>query len=282
MEDHNLIFLFKGKAISTHLKIYNGCGKKTLLAMHGICSNAKDAFESLSQHLGSDYKIVAPDWIGFGNSTRLLDKQDRYGADYCADWYNQFLENATNTGILPEKFSLFSISMSGIPAAQTYQKHQERYDKIAFLNPAGLDEKIKKSYAFVLSSGILNRKTVSLMANDFVWRKILKLPPSKQRKMGGFLKDNGKELEVLTRYAQSGFTSFGNMRSTHILPDKFAEITCPKLLIYSGSDELFYEQAYLNFAEKYGWEISELEGERHSVVRKNPEGVAKALNDFLD
>lgn len=280
MDDCYLSSRFRNREISTHLRIYNPSGGKTLLAMHGIGSNVEEAFDGLSKYLDSDCRVVAPDWLGFGDSSKLLGKQDNYGADYCSEWYHQLLKNATNAGILPERFSLFSVSMSGIPVAQTYRENQGRYDKMIFLNPAGLDKKIKRGYAFILSSGVLHPRIARLVMNDFVWGK-LGWDPLKLEKLKRDFRNGGEGLEVLARYGHCGMTPFGNMRSTHFLLDRFAEIECPTLLIHSDNDEIFYEKGYLDFARGHGWEISELRDRKHSAIRKAPEEIARIINDFL-
>ena len=114
MEDEYLRFDFKGREVTSHVRIYNPNARRTLVALHGIGTYAAESFDNFSEHLRTDYRLVTPDWIGSGETTKLLGRGDVYGSRYCTDWLELLIPEVKKTGILDASFSIFGISMSGL------------------------------------------------------------------------------------------------------------------------------------------------------------------------
>ncbi len=251
--------------------------------MHGIGTYAAESFDEFSRHFREDYRLIAPDWIGSGETTKLLEKEDIYGSRYCTDWLELLIPEAKKHGILDNSFSLFGISMSGLGIAESYPVIKNNLEKIIFLNPAGLDKRIKRSFAFTLSSGLFNPTIAKKIVNsNFLWKKTLNWSEEKRQRLKKDLDNNGEEFAIMLRHGRTGFTPFGRMRDSHYLPGHYQEIEHPILLIYGENDDIFYEQGYLDFARQHNWQTHMIEDAKHSIINSRPKEVAEAINPFLE
>ncbi len=213
----------------------------------------------------------------------MLEREDIYGSRYCTDWLEILIPEVKNHGILNNNFSLFGISMSGLGIAESYPVISKDLEKIIFLNPAGLDRRIKGSFAFALSSGIFSPSMAKRVVNsDFLWRKTLNWSEEKRQRLKRDLDNGGEEFAVMLRHGRTGFTPFGRMRDSHYLPGQYDKIEHPVLLVYGENDDIFYEQGYLDFARRHDWQTYMIKDAKHSIISSRPKEVADAVNPFLD
>lgn len=59
---------FMGRRIFARVCIWNQSGTITILAKHGFGLNAKDSFEQLAKKLPAHIRLIAWDWIGYGET----------------------------------------------------------------------------------------------------------------------------------------------------------------------------------------------------------------------
>jgi pimeloyl-ACP methyl ester carboxylesterase len=63
----------------------------TLLLLHGLPSSSR-MFEPLLSRLSDDFRMIAPDYPGFGHSDWPDPKRFAYTFDHCAELMNRFTE----------------------------------------------------------------------------------------------------------------------------------------------------------------------------------------------
>ncbi|MBI2044568.1 alpha/beta hydrolase [Candidatus Pacearchaeota archaeon] len=251
--------------------------------MHGIGSTAEESFNGFSKYFRQDYRLVTPDWIGSGETTKLLGRGDVYGSRYCTDWLEILIPETKNHGILDNSFSLFGISMSGLGIAESYPIIKNELEKIIFLNPAGLDRRIKRSFAFALSSGLFIPSIARMAVNsDFLWKRTFNWSEEKRQRLKKDLDNGREEFTIMLRHGRTGFTQFGRMRNSHYLPKQYSEIEHPVLLVYGENDDIFYKQGYLDFARRHDWQTYMIHGAKHSIISSRPKEIAEAVNPFLE
>lgn len=103
-----------------------------LLLLHGFTAN-KDNFNALSRYLTPHYTVYAPDWPGFGDSSR------NPSADYSADAQVEHLHAFVNAlGI--QKIHLIGSSLGGTFAALFTAKYTDSVASLCLLCAAGTRE----------------------------------------------------------------------------------------------------------------------------------------------
>jgi pimeloyl-ACP methyl ester carboxylesterase len=109
-----------------HVRIDEGEGPVIVL-LHGINSNAGD-LRPLIDQLGSGYRVIAPDLLGFGESPKPLD------IDYSTD-DNVAVLDATLTDLgITNRFLLFGYSLGGVIAVHYAATHPERLRRLFLLS----------------------------------------------------------------------------------------------------------------------------------------------------
>lgn len=288
MKETNISFSFDGENSQAHVTTYNPQGEVPIVALHGIGSSGASTFGVYMQHLSERIKVFAPDWIGFGESSRPTVHPHTYGANYCSQWYQTLIQEGIKQNFFPERFNVLAYSMSAIAIAKTYTTLEEHLENIIFINPAGLDAKINRKYFSYLSHPMAEKvgKLLARVASKkplwwLLGKKTQYAWPEKERqRLIIDLNEGAPRLETLFRYAAQGFTPNGEMKQTHQVGEEFAKIKRPTLLLYSEHDEIFFEQKYLSFAREQGWQTECLEGEWHNV--KGLKNVAQKVEQFLD
>jgi pimeloyl-ACP methyl ester carboxylesterase len=107
----------------------NATTKPPVLLLHGLLSQSygwRNIMPALSDH---GFRAIAPDWIGFGNSS----KPDRRQFDYTPDTYITALQ-AFLQALHLEKFSLVVQGYMGSMGLQYALRHPEQIERLMILN----------------------------------------------------------------------------------------------------------------------------------------------------
>lgn len=102
-----------------------------LLLLHGFGGD-KDNWTRFSATLTDDYRIIAPDLPGFGDSERQQDRD--YSLSAQRDWLAGFAE-----ALDLDSFHLAGNSMGGHIAALYTHRHPQQVESVALLNNAGVE-----------------------------------------------------------------------------------------------------------------------------------------------
>jgi 2-hydroxy-6-oxonona-2,4-dienedioate hydrolase len=105
---------------------------KTLILLHGIGASA-ERWSRVIPTLSRDYRIIAPDIIGFGYSDKPAVE---YTMDFFVDFFKLFLDNL---GI--SKASIIGSSLGGHIATEFAIRFNHMVEKLALVSPAGMMRK---------------------------------------------------------------------------------------------------------------------------------------------
>ena len=264
---------FRGTTINVGVYKDGASNKKDILLLHGLGSNAAEFYEKMIDNLPKD-RLCAIDWLGHGQTTKLLKSEDTYDAVYLSEYLKVVLNALIEKKILAEEFFVVAKSMSAIPLAYLYDNYKDNFKKIVLIAPAGFDEKM--GYLFAFFSSFITRNII--LSWFFSWF-ILDRNKRKILQSNLKIKDWG---EIVSRYSRAGYDLFGHMHSTHIVGNVFNKIDKPILLICGTRDFIFPKRNYLNFAKDNKWEVLVLEGKEHSLEKKNYEKFKNSICKFIE
>lgn len=272
---------FHGEKTNAHVTVYGDPDKPQLLCLHGIGSTGSESFDNIADHLGGEFQLVAPDWIGFGKSSRLLGKSDTYSSGYCTEWLATLIETAQRNGILNQTFDILAHSMSALAVAKFFERMKTHFRKIVFINPAGMETKINRIFSFFLTSPHINQRTLAKFTiHPLIWFHVLHWSKSHRNRLIDGLQDG--EFDVLVRYAKAGINPNGTMKLTNVIPEAFEKISAPILVIASSHDSIFFKRKYLDIARSHGWQIREIQIANHHLLTRESIRVADCVRSFLN
>lgn len=105
---------------------------KTLILLHGIGASA-ERWSRVIPTLSRDYRVIAPDIIGFGYSDKPLVE---YTMDFFIDFFESFLDNL---GI--SEASIIGSSLGGHIATEFAIRFPHMVEKLVLVSPAGMMRK---------------------------------------------------------------------------------------------------------------------------------------------
>ncbi len=263
---------FKGSEINVGVYKDKAKIKKDIFLLHGLGSNGYEFYEEVEKDISSE-RLCAIDWLGHGQATKLLREEDTYDAKYMADYLGIVIDNLIKNGILEDKFFIIAKSMSAIPLGYLCDNYKNNFEKIILITPAGFDK--KTGYIFAFFSSVI---TKSIVLSWFFSYWILYNKKRRILQKNLRIKNWGK---IISRYARSAYDIFGNMKSTHIVSNKFKRIDKKILLVCGEKDFVFPKRNYLNFAIENNWEITILPHEEHTFEKENFKKSAEVMRKFM-
>ena len=108
-----------------------GQGKKTLVFVHGLSSNA-DAWSRNIEDLKDDFTCIAIDLPGYGKSYKNA-------GDFTATYFSEIISKVTDQLKL-KNFTLVGHSMGGQAAIKFAAKYPEKLEKLVLIAPAGIEK----------------------------------------------------------------------------------------------------------------------------------------------
>jgi len=102
---------------------------KILILLHGIGASA-ERWSRVFPTLSRDYRVIAPDIIGFGYSDKPAVE---YTMDFFIDFFRSFLDNL---GI--SKASIIGSSLGGHVATEFAIRFPQMVEKLVLVSPAGM------------------------------------------------------------------------------------------------------------------------------------------------
>jgi pimeloyl-ACP methyl ester carboxylesterase len=128
-----------------------GSGERTVLLLHGGgLDSAQLSWELLIQQLSPDFRVLAPDWPGFGSSSK---PQKPFQLQDCARLLKQLVDAWEI-----EHVSLVGISLGGGIAIDFALSNPDQVDRLVLVDSYGLQRKVplhQLSYLYVQFPGAL-------------------------------------------------------------------------------------------------------------------------------
>lgn len=197
-----------------------------LLLLHGFGGD-KDNWTRFSATLTDDYRVIAPDLPGFGESERQPERDYALAAQ--RDWVASFAE-ALNLG----SFHLGGNSMGGHIAALYAHRYPQQVESIALLNNAGVESPTPSEVMLAVERG----ENPLLVSSPEDFDRLLALVSYKQP----FLPWPAKGVVARTAFENSAFNRrifdrYKEDRSIGLEPI-LADIKQPVLIIWGEFDRV--------------------------------------------
>lgn len=261
--------------------LHAGEGEKTILLLHGGgLDYAQLSWELLIPHLSEEYRIIAPDLPGYGESDQPNVK---FNVPYYIKFLKQFLDSLSI-----EKTSLVGISMGGAISTGFTLENPERVEKLVLVDSYGLQRKApmhKLSYLFVRLPGMRAMTYWSLRNRALVkysLSSILKRPGSLTDELIDLVHEQVKRPGVAKAFSdlQDGDIDWHGLKTNYL--DRLNEIMSQTLIIHGEKDSLVplgsSQEAHRLIT---GSEIYIMAGCGHWPQRDNPEEFNRVVKDFF-
>ena len=111
--------------------VKEGGGKKTLVFVHGLSSNA-DAWYRNIEELKDDFTCIAIDLPGYGKSYKNA-------GDFTATYFSEIISKVTDQ-LKIKNFTLVGHSMGGQAAIKFAAEYPEKLEKLILIAPAGIEK----------------------------------------------------------------------------------------------------------------------------------------------
>ena len=279
------------RGLRYHLRCWGRAGERTLVMLHGWM-DVSASFQFVVDALGDGWRVVAPDWRGYGLSARA-------GAD--CYWFPDYLADLERVlaAVAGEPAVLVGHSMGGNVALLYAGVRPDRVRAVINLEGFGLREthasQAPGRYAQwldELAAGALMRDYASV---DEVAARLTRNNARLTRERAAFLARHWAQPGADGRWAVAGDPAHRIVNPTLYRLDEvlacWQRITCPVLWVRAAqTDVLRY------VAERPEEAIAEVERRRthiadveslviedagHMVHHDQPERVARAITDFV-
>lgn len=237
-------------------------GKEVLVCVHSLITNSHD-FDFLAKDISKDYRIVAIDMPGRGDSEWFED-----GSLYNYEVYiSDFLALMDNLGI--KKFHFLGVSMGGITGMILASKYPERFHSL-ILNDVGPHlpgKALAKIRKYLATQVPMPGKTAAKKALQMIfkyfginadhhWDHMVKYHTRKGKL--GFL-----YLNYDTKISQNFIVDLENPEDVTFW-DIWDKITAPTLLIHGEKSDILLQETVDKMNEKHNMDLYIVHGVGHA------------------
>lgn len=258
-----------------------GEGPETILLLHGGgLDYAELSWELLIPHLAEKYRVIAPDWPGYGQS----DQPDvKFDVQYYVKFLKQLLDALTI-----QKTSLVGISMGGAITIGFTLENPDMVDKLVLVDSYGLQEKApmhKLSYLYIHIPGV-RALTYWLMRSramvKYSLSSILKQPGSVTEELIDLVHEQVKRPGVSKAFSdlQDGDITWNGLKTNYL--ERLKEIDKPTLIIHGGKDSLVPLNCSRDAQRLIkGSRLYVMAGSGHWPQRDNPAEFNRVVREFF-
>lgn len=202
-----------------------------LVMLHGFAAD-KDNWTRVASSLSDDYRIIAPDLPGFGESD--VPEDDQFGYEAQAARLHAFIE-----ALDLERFHLAGNSMGGAVAGAYAASHPQRLRSLWLLAPAGVQGAEKSDLMVRLEEGDGNPLLPTEAGQyyrliDYVFEDPPYVPAPIQYVMAQ------RAVARHDRYQRIFTQIHADIENGFVLEDIVAEIDVPVLVVWGEEDQLLH------------------------------------------
>lgn len=257
-----------------------GSGDEVLLLIHGMAGSS-DAWRELIPRLGKNYRVVAPDLLGHGQSTK---PRGDYSLGAFAVWLRDFLDEL---GIA--RATIVGHSLGGGVAMQFIYQHPDYCERLILISSGGLGPDV----------GLILR-LLSAPGAEFVLPVIAPSPVLKAgNKIGSWFTSSGmrnpRASEIWRAYSSfsDAPTRDAFLRTLRSVVDYRGQSVSalnrlhvrselPTLAIWGADDQIIpVEHGHAALAARPGSRLEVLPGVGHFAHVEAPTEVAEIIVDFM-
>ncbi len=256
--------------VGTHRVVYLEGGKgETLLLVHGFGGD-KDNWTRMAKYLTSNFRVIAPDLPGFGESDRK--DTENYNIQNQTTRLEDF---AKKLGI--ERFHLAGNSMGGWISAWYAVRYPQKVISLILINSAGVTSPEKSEHAINIAKGYNALLVNNVDDYDRLIKFIFVNPPY----IPGPLKKHFAAAAVRNR-------AFNERIYDHISKEKLGleshlkKITAPTFIVWGDTDRVIHPSSVGVFAGGIANSKSLIfEKCGHLPMLEKPQETAEAVTGFI-
>lgn len=242
-----------------------GTGEPVVL-LHGM-AGSKENWLLLAPHLTDDYRLIAPDQAGFGESPEALDNDYRISAQ--VERLREFAD-----AMKLSRFHLVGHSMGGHAAGVFAARYPERVQTLTLMNAAGVPFK-PNAFQALLERGENPFATESVEKFDAFMRMTFEHPPFAPRRLRLAYAERNAARAWLWNGIVRRVTS---IKSRYFLQSKLSQISAPTLVLWCDLDQLLDVSSVEAF--RVGLPLARIEilqGCGHMPMMEQPRQTAELL-----
>jgi pimeloyl-ACP methyl ester carboxylesterase len=231
--------------------------------------------------LAASYRVIAPDWPGYGESADFPGEYSQEGLLHCL--------GAMLDAWQPDHVTLAGLSMGSGAALGYALDHPERVSRLVLVGSYGLQDRVaahRLSYLYIQMPFLVNWSWDMIRGSRSMIRWTLKSLLKNPASLTDAMVDEVHEIARSSK-SQQAFYAF---QRSEMLPDRMrsnymgrlGEITCPTLIVH-GEDDAGVPVRYARQAAEHipGARLAVLPDCGHWVPRDHPETFNTILCDFL-
>ncbi len=256
--------------VADHTVVYleGGSGEEVLLLIHGFGGD-KDNWTRMARHLGDDFRIIAPDLPGFGESDRL--ERENYGIQQQADRLAEFIQVLDIEG-----FHLAGNSMGGWIACWYVLRHPGQARSLILLNSAGVISPVKSEHLLNLERGYNTLLVDDVDDYDRLIEFVFADPPYIPRPLKRRFAEEASAQRPFNEKIWADIMSEGAF-----LESRLAEIDVPAFIIWGDSDRVLHPSSVEVFTSGIAGAGSLImKNCGHLPMIERPGETAEAVADF--
>ena len=241
---------------------------EVILLLHGLGSSKAD-WDYQKEVFSKDFRVIAPDLRGHGNSTKPVSRKD-YGISQCGEDMKLLLK-ALNI----EKCSIIGFSMGGAIAFEMAVKFPSLFHKLVIVNTAPDFNNLGEFGEQMIQerTNLLKSEGMEAMAKK-VSEGMFPDPEQLELQQSFYNRASKNELEPY-------YNSFITLMEWG-LGDKIKKITTPSLVIASE-----YDYTPIDLKEKYvekmkNAKLEIIKNSRHGVTMYQPIEFNKVILNFMN
>ncbi len=268
------------QGIKTRVFTAGDHGHQVLLLHGGGIDSARLSWEPLIETLAPNFRVLAPDLPGYGDSAR---PKIIYSIQFYVDFVTAILDQFSF-----ERVSLAGVSMGGAIALGLALQKPQLAEKLVLIDSYGLQSKIsfhQLGYLYVRIPGI-SPLTWALIRSRWMTRESLKM----LLRRPGMVTDELVEMtyeQIMRPDASRAFTSLQEEEMTWTglktcFMDRLSEIQAATLVMHGSKDMLVPPECSRKASQLIpGARMHWMEGCGHWPQRDNPDEFNRVVLEFL-
>jgi 4,5:9,10-diseco-3-hydroxy-5,9,17-trioxoandrosta-1(10),2-diene-4-oate hydrolase len=243
----------------------------TIICLHAIGHGARD-FEDLTRRTASDYRIIALDFPGQGNSGN--DLQPASGTRY-ARLLEGFMDNLRIHSAV-----LLGNSIGGATAVRYAQMHPDRVQALVLCDSGGLQTSSTAGHIFIgafvqfFAAGRRGASWYQWAFDKYYQRVLIKEPAQRERER--IVRSAYETAPIL----EQAWKSFG--RSEENLNPILPEIKCPVLIAWAKDDFVVPLKGTQSAFQRFPNHRLEVFDGGHAAFLEDPDRFEQSLRRFLE
>ncbi|GFN39552.1 MAG: alpha/beta hydrolase [Thaumarchaeota archaeon] len=243
----------------------SGNSNKTIILVHGLGASAQ-RWEHVIPLFNNDYRVIAPDLIGFGYS-------DKPSVDYTLEFFLQFFSNfLQKLGI--KKSNIIGSSLGGQIVTEYCATDETEVEKLILVSPSGAMKMTTPALdAYIMAALYPSRDAA---------KNAFQMMAGPGKKIERHIIDGFVERMSLPNAKMAFMSTLLSLKNAELITNKLTKISVPTLIIWGERDPVIP----IKYADSFVSAIKDcrfyrIDGSGHTPYVDNPKEFYKLVRGFL-